>query len=84
MMPGMEASLVSRMRETTSRGQSAELARYMRLEYRDGGAGLRAVIAQVRRAPARRAGVGIGRSTLRVLAKIQEALAAALASPGGA
>ena len=83
MMPGMDANLVSRMREMQSRGISEELARYMRLEYRSGGADLRAAIAVARRAPGRRVGAGLARAALRVLAKIPEVLAAA-ATPGGA
>ena len=84
MMPGMEANLVSRMREMDSRGISEELARYLRLEYRSGGADLRAAMAEARGVQGRRVGVGRVRAALRGLTRIPEALVAALGTAGGA
>ncbi len=85
MLPGMQASVVSQMYANhATRGLSKELARYVRWEYAGDGAAVRAAIAEARRVKSARKREGAGRWVVRLLAKIPESLAAALASPGGA
>ncbi len=84
MLPATQSSLVRWMRVTdTPRGLSEGLARFVRLEYGGDAAQLREMIAQADGAWSAKNNKGVGRTILRVLAKIPDALVQA-ATPGGA
>ncbi len=83
MLPGTQATLVSKMRVTyPPYGASEGLARFVHLEYGGDWTEVRAMIAQADRVRSARKANGFGRAILRVLARIPEALAAG--TPGGA
>lgn len=83
MLPVTQASIVSRMRTDVPLVHE-DLRTYLHTEYNGDGAAVIAANMRARRAARARANARTFRRVVQTLARIPEALAAALTAPGGA
>lgn len=83
MLPITQASLVSRMRTDVPQVRG-ELRTYLHTEYNGDGAAVIAAVQRSRRAARARTNARTFRTVVETLARIPEALVAALTAPGGA